>query len=126
MTDEIENLSKIAAMEHQADQINLTSNQLDNMANSSTTFTPKKKTGSSLVISSLRPSQKMNIHSVNQDTIMKSKPKGTLWDREEYCVRYIVEETKLSVLVHYMSDFKEIQKQITDGKLDLKVSNIEK
>ncbi|EFC37384.1 predicted protein [Naegleria gruberi] len=40
----------------------------------------------------------------------------TLWDRDEYCIRFIVEEGKLNMLLRILDEFKDEQAKITGGQ----------
>jgi hypothetical protein len=117
MVDELDNLAKIAAMEHQTGT-SLTSQSTSTNA----PIVVKKRPGSSIIASPSKPNANRQAQKSSSPTSKSMGiPKGTLWEREEYCVRYLVEEAKLGMLVRYIVDFKEQQRLVFDGKLDLKV-----
>lgn len=41
--------------------------------------------------------------------------KGTLWEREEYTVRFFLEESKVNMLLRFLVEFKKEQKKLIDG-----------
>jgi|EP00670_Eutreptiella_braarudii_P002455 hypothetical protein len=56
------------------------------------------------------------------------KEGGSIWERDELCVRYIIEEGKINMLMRTMNDFKKYQYQAMkegakeeDGKVSTKV-----
>lgn len=57
------------------------------------------------------------------DSKRKPKKEGSLWERDELCVRYIIEEGKLNMLLRMMNDFKNFQYKILSRELSIQVRN---
>lgn len=47
------------------------------------------------------------------------KKEGSLWERDEFTVRFIIEEGKLNFLLRSLTSFKTLQYSIREGKVDL-------
>jgi hypothetical protein len=111
--DILENVSKIAVMEHRS--ANASPNTSSSSILSSTSDFKKKKSNIITSPSSKQPSSTGVPVYVNKSSVTSGK--GTLWEREEYCVRYILEESKANMLLRLLTDFKQAQKQVREGVL---------
>jgi hypothetical protein len=60
---------------------------------------------------------------VSKVAVMESKnskkKEGSLWERDEFTVRFIIEEGKLNFLLRSLTTFKTLQYSIREGKVDL-------
>ncbi|KAF0975632.1 hypothetical protein FDP41_005626 [Naegleria fowleri] len=84
-------------------------------------FIPKKPSTAS---SSTRPSTASSSASMSSNSSVNHKQQAistsfnsenTLWDRDEYCVRFIVEEGKINLLLRLLDEFKDEDLKIRLG-----------
>lgn len=56
------------------------------------------------------------MHSVNNDD-----DELTLWEKKQFCVRFIIEENKLNLMLRFMNSFKVAQMQVFEKRINLAV-----
>ena len=106
-TDLVEHLVKVASLENKS----LTSGS-SNISQENKVLPTKRK--SNIITSSSKP---ITSHKNDQRTTCQViKPhESTLWEREEYTVRYILEESKANLLLRMIVDFKKYQYDVMKG-----------
>jgi hypothetical protein len=111
MLEIIQNLSKIAKMEHK------TPGSLPSTIKTNQTFNSVKRK-SNIVTSNNVFAYKKRTSDLNKVCLSKTSNE-TLWERDELVVRYILEDNKINMLLKMITTYKSKQYQLQDGILSI-------
>ncbi len=128
-TNLIESLAKVASLEHKMFMDDHESQGTDDTASShsqASTITRKKsniitsRSGNSASKVKSSSASSNGVASASKDRSSHGSHivrvhQSTLWEREEYTVRYILEESKANLLLRMISDYKKFQYSVEKG-----------